>query len=210
MRAGKNGCEALRDIALGLMPRGFGCAVLSLEGATPAMLPDEQAAVARAVPKRRHEFALGRLALRQALAGAGHDWPQDRPIAALPDRRPDLPRGVRASLSHSGGYCIALAAPAGGPWVGVDIESRLRPPPEGLAGVVAPYRGAGSDPLLVFCIKEALFKAQFPLTGRMLGFHQVPLVIRQDRARACLGNRLIAARWAQSPEYFLSVSLWNG
>lgn len=202
--------EALRQLARRLMPAGFGCSVLHLAQTPLPLLPEERAAVARAVPKRVQEFALGRMALRGALAEAGHVLPPDRPIAMRPDRQPDLPHGMRASLSHSGAYCIAIAAPPGGPWVGVDVEPRSRSVPEGLAQVVAPYRMATDQPLLAFCVKEAMFKAQYPLTGQMLDFSAVPAVIGAARVRACLGHRLIGARWGVAADCYLAISLWRG
>lgn len=203
--------QALLDLARRLLPPGFGCAALPLaQGDPDALLPAEAGAVARAVPKRRREFAAGRQALRLALARAGHGWPAAAPILPRPDRRPDLPDGLRASLSHSGDHCLAIAAPPQGPWVGVDIEPADRPWPAGLARTVMPYRMATDDPLLVFCVKEAMFKAQYPATGRMLDFSAVPAVIRGDRVRACLGDRLIGARWGTAAGYLLAISLWRG
>ena len=165
----------------------------------------------RAVPKRRREFALGRMALRAAIAEAGHDLPRDRPIAMHADRQPDLPQGLRASLSHSGEFCIAIAAPAGGPSLGVDLEPDSRAVPEGLAEMMRPCRLPESEPaLLAFCVKEAMFKAQYPLTGRMLDFREVPAVVGASRFRACLGDRLIGGRWGRAAGYFLAISLWRG
>lgn len=205
-----NQTAPVRELLRRLLPADFGCAVLHVSQAAPPLMPGEEVAVARAIPKRRHEFALGRLALRMALAEAGHDLPPDRPIPSRADRRPDLPDGIRASLSHGGAFCVAVASPVGGPWVGVDIESATRSAPEGLAESIAPYRMTGDAPLLAFCVKEAMFKAQFPLTGRMLDFSDVPAVIRGGRARACLGARLIAARWGAAMDHYLAVSLWRG
>lgn len=205
-----SGAEALRSLALRLMPRGYACAVLPLTAEPAALLPAEADAMARAVPKRRREFALGRMVLRAAIHAAGHDLPAGRPIAMRPDRRPDLPQGIRASLSHSGDYCIAVAAPAGAPWPGVDIEPRDRPPPEGLAEMLMPWRGAEGSPLLAFCAKEAMFKAQYPLTSRMLDFRDVPLVLGPERFRGCMGDRLIGGRWGQAAGCWLAISLWNG
>lgn len=202
------GARLLCDLARGLMPPGFGVAVLPVTGPAPLLLAPEAATIARAVPKRRLEFALGRRALRLAIAAAGHDLPADRPIASRPDRRPDLPEAICASLSHTGSYCIAVAAPPGGPYVGVDIEADQ--PAEGLAGTVAPYRMTDDRPLLAFCVKEAIFKAQYPHCERMLEFSDVAVVIRGGRARACLGDRLIAARWGQAAGHYLAVSLWRG
>lgn len=205
--------RALRDLARRMMPPGFGCAVLPLDADPPPLLPEEEAVIVRAVPKRRREFALGRSALRMAIGDAGHRLAPSRAIGARPDRQPDLPFGIRASLSHSGDYCIAVAAPPGGPGIGVDLEPVDRSIPENLAEAVAPYRsvsGGDHDPLLVFCIKEALFKAQYPLTGRMLDFGDVPAVIGAGHFRACLGNRLIGGLWGRAAGYYLSISLWRG
>lgn len=202
--------QALRDLAQSLMPAGFGCAVLALDGVAQPLLPDEAVAVTRAIERRRQEFAIGRMALRMSIRQAGHDLPATVPIAARADRQPDLPDGIAASLSHSGSYCLAIAAPPGGPSVGVDIEPCDRALPQGLADVVAPYRMVGDMPLLAFCAKEAMFKAQYPLTARMLDFSAVPVVFRGDRVRGCMGTRLIGARWGIAADYYLAISLWRG
>ncbi|WP_347267180.1 4'-phosphopantetheinyl transferase superfamily protein [Paracoccus sp. (in: a-proteobacteria)] len=203
--------EALRQLARRLLPAGYGLAVLDL-GSDPApLLPAEEEAIARAVPRRRREFALGRMALRAAIAEAGHELPATRAIAARHDRQPDLPAGIRASLSHSGDFCIAIAAPRGGASVGVDLEPCDRPLPEGLAETIMPFRlQTAAAPLLAFCAKEAMFKAQFPLTGRMLDFREVPCVIHPDRFRACMGSRLIGGRWGRAAGCWLAISLWRG
>ncbi|MFC3570683.1 4'-phosphopantetheinyl transferase family protein [Paracoccus simplex] len=206
-----SGAQALDALARRLLPRGYGCAVLPLAAEPAPLLPGEAEAIARAVPKRRREFALGRMALRAAIRQAGHDLPADRPIPARPDRQPDLPPGISASLSHGGDYCIAIAAPPGGASVGVDLEPCDRTLPEGLAETIMPFRlnGAG-DALLAFCAKEAMFKAQYPLTARMLDFREVPVVIGPARFRACMGDRLIRGRWGRAEGYWLAVSLWSG
>lgn len=207
-----SGVGALDALARCLLPSGYGCAVLPLTTEPVPLRPEEADAVTRAVPKRRREFALGRMALRAAIREAGHDLPADLPIVARPDRQPDLPRGIRASLTHSGDYCIAIAAPPGGASVGIDLEPCARSLPEGLAEAVMPFRLNGSPfaPLLPFCAKEAMFKAQYPLTGRMLDFREVPAVIGPTRFRACMGDRLIGGRWGQAAECWLAISLWRG
>ncbi|KRW96444.1 4'-phosphopantetheinyl transferase [Paracoccus sp. MKU1] len=206
-----SGAQALDALARRLLPVGYGCAVLPLTAEPEPLLPEEAEAITRAVPKRRREFALGRMALRVAIRRAGHDLPAVRPIPARPDRQPDLPPGIRASLSHGGDYCIAIAAPPGGASVGVDLEPCDRGVPEGLAETIMPFRLDGpAHPLLAFCAKEAMFKAQYPLTGRMLDFREVPAVIGPQRFRACMGDRLIGGRWGQAAGYWLAVSLWRG
>jgi len=206
-----NGTREIEALARRLLPAGYGCAVMPLAAEPTPLLPEEAEAVARAVPKRRREFALGRMVLRAAIREAGHDLPAGRPIPARADRRPDLPPAIRASLSHGGDYCIAIAAPPGGASVGVDLEPRDRVLPEGLAAAVMPFRlqGAG-DALLAFCAKEAMFKAQYPLTGQMLDFRAVPAVVGPRRFRACMGRRLIGGRWGQAAGCWLALSLWRG
>ena len=83
--------------------------------------------------------------------------------------------------------------------------------PDGLAETVMPFRLLGQgDPLLAFCVKEAMFKAQYPLTRRMLDFSAVPAVIGPARFRGCLGPRLIGGSWGQAVGYYLTISLWRG
>ncbi|MBP6678739.1 MAG: 4-phosphopantetheinyl transferase [Paracoccus sp.] len=205
--------RALRDLALRLMPPGHGCTVLPLAQDPTPLLPEEEAAIQHAVPKRRREFALGRAALRAAICEAGHDLSATHPIPARPDRQPDLPPGIHASLSHSGEYCIAVASPPGGASIGIDLEPMTATQPEGLAQTVMPFRPRGigpADPLLAFCVKEALFKAQYPLTRTMLDFSDVPVVIGTARFRGCLGTSLIGGGWGQAVGYYLAISRWRG
>ena len=65
-----------------------------------ALFPDEQAAVSRAVEKRRAEFAAGRSLARIALTEIGH-----APCAiAQADRAPVWPLGIVGSITHSNDY----------------------------------------------------------------------------------------------------------
>ncbi|TWI35706.1 4'-phosphopantetheinyl transferase family protein [Paracoccus sulfuroxidans] len=206
--------EALRQTAQRLLPPGFGCAVLPISAIAPPLLPAERVEIARAVPKRAHEFALGRAVLRRAIAEAGHLLSPETPITVLPDRRPRLPAGIRASLSHSNGFCIAIAAPVGGAHPGVDIELTDQAcAPTDLQQMVAPARGRGAEvpPLLIFSAKEAAFKAQYPLTQEMLDFSDAAMVLSGDRFRARLpGGRILSGRWAECSGHYLSISLCAG
>jgi len=65
------------------------------------LLSSELVAIASAAPKRRLEFATGRVLLR-AVVGC------EVAVPAGPDRRPILPPGVVASLAHDD--CVAVAA----------------------------------------------------------------------------------------------------
>jgi 4'-phosphopantetheinyl transferase EntD len=152
-----------------------------------ALFAEEQALVANAVDKRRREFTTGRVCARTALAKLG--------IPAAPILRgergaPLWPPGVVGSIAHCVGYRAAAVAPTTElVCLGIDAEPNL-PLDEGVVSVVArPDEMAGIAELahlepagpswdrLVFCAKEALYKAWFPLTGRWLGFEDATITI---------------------------------
>lgn len=152
-------------------------------GGTPAPLwPEEGAAVTRAIPRRRAEFAAGRAAARAALAQLGE------PPEAIPaglDRAPIWPRGVVGSISHAGAVAIAVAAriaDSGIAALGVDVEPD-RPLSPDLIGDIADDAEiarlaplpAPAAALRIFSLKEAAYKAQYPLTRQLLGFPDLRL-----------------------------------
>ncbi|MDQ2679118.1 MAG: hypothetical protein M3Y51_10285, partial [Actinomycetota bacterium] len=100
-----------------LVPSGVRTGALRVDPAhVERLLPDELAAIARAVPSRRSEFATGRALLRR-LVGT------DASLPVAPDRAPVLPRGWVASLAHAGPVVIAAASDAPGiAALGVDLE----------------------------------------------------------------------------------------
>ncbi|WP_430787890.1 4'-phosphopantetheinyl transferase family protein [Actinoplanes sp. G11-F43] len=158
------------------------------------LFPEEQAVIARAVDKRRREFATVRSCAREALAGLGVPAV---PIVPGPRGAPGWPDGVVGSMTHCDGYRAAAVAPASRVrTIGVDAEP-AGPLPDGvLAAIALPEEltavaaltaadpGVAWDRLL-FCAKEAVYKAWFPLTGEWLDFSE---------ARITLGAGTFAAR----------------
>jgi 4'-phosphopantetheinyl transferase EntD len=150
---------------------------------------DEAAALPRAVPKRRAEFAAGRTAARAALAGLGL-----APVSLprLPDRLPLWPPGLRGSIAHCD--TVAVAAATRAPLSpGIDVEPDA-PLPADLVEVVASRRElAVTLPVnvarLVFCAKEAAFKAQFPLTRAWLDFADLTVTLTADGGFTARLNR---------------------
>jgi 4'-phosphopantetheinyl transferase EntD len=149
----------------------------------------ERALVARAVPKRRHEFATGRRLAHQLLARLGSP---DSALLADADRAPIWPAGIIGSISHSHGLCFVAAAKRGA-WVGlgIDVEEAHAVRPDLWRRVLGDdeERWLRSRPLgeqlplaaVFFSAKEAVYKAQFPLTRARLGFDDVSLEL--DPAR---------------------------
>lgn len=205
-----DGAAELEALARHIAAPGLFCAVAPIDMATPALLPAEMACVAQAIPRRRHEFAVGRMVLRRALCLAGHRLSVTQPIVARPDRQPDLPPGLRASLSHSRDYCIAVAANDPALCPGVDIERMAADRPDDLARMIAPWRQrplVADAELLAFSAKEALFKSQYPETGMMLDFTDAALTLSGQRMRARLAcGRFLSGAWGQAAGHFLAIS----
>ena len=89
-----------------------------LPGAT--LFPEEEAAIARAVPKRRREFATGRGCARAALNRLGEP---PVPILRGPQGAPLWPAGVVGSITHCDGYrAAAVARTSDIATVGLDAE----------------------------------------------------------------------------------------
>jgi len=152
----------------------------AFEHAEDALLfPEEEALLVRVVPKRRNEFTTARHCARAALARLGVP-----PAPILPGQRgaPGWPPGVVGSMTHCAGYvAAALAHEHDIVTIGVDAEPH-EPLPDGVLRMVAlePERTqlvqlAAATPdvhwdRLLFCAKEAVYKAWFPLARRWLDF----------------------------------------
>ena len=102
-----------------LAPGLFGAEMLDAD--QPVFLsPQEDALVAKAAPKRRREFALGRACARAALAALDHG---DAVIGRHDNGAPYWPDGVVGSITHTSGYAAALVADAARfSGVGLDAE----------------------------------------------------------------------------------------
>ena len=151
------------------------------------LFPEEEAIIARAVARRRREFAVGRACARAALAQLGEPAV---PILRGPRDAPQWPAGIAGSITHCAGYRAAAAArTAGVVTLGLDAE-----PDEALpAGVldvisrpqeraqIAALAAARPDAAcwdrLLFCAKESVYKAWFPLAQEWLGFDDAEIVI---------------------------------
>ena len=153
------------------------------------LFPEEQAVIARAVDKRRGEFSTGRACARAALAKLGLP-----PAAILPGERgaPQWPAGVAGSITHCAGYrAAAVARVRDVVSLGLDAEPNdvlpdgvldhisLARERAWLSGLAAAAPGVSWDRLL-FCAKESVYKAWFPLTGRWLGFEQAEITIEPE------------------------------
>jgi len=166
-----------------LFSPGVAAAELRADGDAALLHPDESTGTIGFAPKRVAEFAAGRLCARRALADLGIF---DFPIAIGPDRSPRWPPGICGSISHTQGYCCAVAAPrhvvTG---IGIDVEiigrvdSELdaliftRAEAEFLASLERHARTCAAT--VIFSAKEAFYKCQYPITQRWLDFTAVTI-----------------------------------
>lgn len=146
--------------------------------------------MARAVEKRRLEFATVRLCARTAMARLGVP---SGPILPGQGRAPVWSDGIVGSMTHCDGYrAAAVARRSSVSSIGVDAEPN-DPLPDGVArSVLLPEERAtvhrlaerrpdiAWDPL-VFSAKESVYKAWYPLTARWLDFHECAIVPDPDR-----------------------------
>jgi 4'-phosphopantetheinyl transferase EntD len=123
------------------------------------------------------------------------------PIPRGPRGAPNWPTGVVGSMTHCDGYRAATVAREREiASLGIDAEP-ASPLPEGTFGMVAlgPERehlaaltvarpGIAWDRLL-FCAKESVYKAWFPLTGRWLGFEEAQVELNLTDHPDDPGNR---------------------
>jgi 4'-phosphopantetheinyl transferase EntD len=151
-----------------------------------APMPDEEPLIARSVAKRRNEFITVRHCARLALGELGLP---PVPILKGDKGEPCWPDGVVGSLTHCAGYRGAVVGRgAAVRSVGVDAEPHDVLPhgvrdaislPEERSELAALPAGVHWDRIL-FCAKEATYKAWFPLTKRWLGFEDAHITFDVD------------------------------
>lgn len=177
---------------------------------------EEMAGLGAVVESRRREFLTGRACARRALAELG------APTSPIPKGEsgvPVWPRGVVGSITHCPGYRAAAVA-----WssdiesMGIDAEPN-QPLPVGVLDLIASpseqnhlecireeLGGTAVDRLL-FCIKEALFKAWSPVEHVWLDFLEAEVEIHAGGSFAARIDvkdpavdfpRVVVGRWKKS------------
>lgn len=167
------------------------------------LYPGEAEVISRAVDKRRREFRTVRYCARQALRQLGLP-----PVPVLPGERgaPQWPPGIVGSMTHCAGYRAAAVARSGDlRALGIDAEPH-QPLPSGVLGAIALDEEqhslselAAEDSAtcwdrILFCAKETVYKAWFPLTHRWLGFGDAAVTINPgttDPAQGTFSARLL-------------------
>jgi 4'-phosphopantetheinyl transferase EntD len=159
------------------------------EDAEAALYPEEAAVVARAVDKRRREFAAVRVCARRAMEKLGV---APQPLVPGDRGAPCWPEGLAGSMTHCDGYCAAALVRTGDlASLGIDAEPNAPLPDGVLAAVALPgevqrvLRLSRERPeirwdRLLFSAKESVYKAWFPLTGKWLEFTEADIDLHAD------------------------------
>jgi 4'-phosphopantetheinyl transferase EntD len=203
--------NALSDALRGVLGPGFGVGVTDPRVASDPLWDEERPAIARAVPKRILEFTAGRTAARAAMADIG------LAPAAIPmghDRAPIWPDGIIGSIAHCDTACIAAVAHTStAQSVGLDIEEATPLTTDLWDTVCTPSELAwlatqpeDQQSLLVkriFVAKEAVYKAQYPFTKRMIGFKDVEVALSNASFIAHLNEETAKGQMITTPNLIL-------
>lgn len=141
--------------------------------------PLEEEIIKAACTKRSREFRAGRACARRAVCEIGVGL---RPIGRASDGRAVWPRGVVGSITHSDGFCAAVAARSSEfVGLGIDVEMRGRLEIKSLASIACEGECGVIDGVriydavdwvtVLFSIKESVYKA-LPC-NRGIGFQDI-------------------------------------
>lgn len=165
------------------------------------LMPGEELAVQKAIPKRRREFAAGRAFARDALNALGVG------VTALPrraDGRAGWPPGAIGTISHTSQWCAAVVSKQSAALgLGVDIEELGRMSHGAARQVLSKgeLEACERSPLgreagwtVRFSAKESIYKCLYPLVMRYIGFDEATIDLDiEGRYVAQLDKALMAS-----------------
>ena len=174
-----------------VLPPGVAVAETATDADETDLFPAEEQVIARAVAEHRREFTTGRWCARRAMANLGI---APHPVSRGHRGMPVWPAGVLGSITHCTGFRAAAAARSeqfpdvlG---IGIDAEPHDALPGGVFDVITTPRDRALLHDLsaqdrsihwgrLLFCAKEAVFKAWYPTTHRWLEFDDADIVLHE-------------------------------
>jgi len=160
------------------------------------LLPEEARSIPARQPAMRRASGAARWIAHRLLADIGIT---DVAIMRAPSGAPVWPDGIIGSLAHDDDMAVAAVAPVGGiVSLGIDVEP-AEPLPDDIFAIVATGadRTGAADPRLagriLFCAKEAVYKAAFPLDREVLGYEDIAVDLDAGRATTKTGRKVSLA-----------------
>jgi len=181
-------------VAVAAALRAFLPAAVELSAAGPEdrpgpLLDTEADAIAGASQTRRLEFALGRTCARDAMARLGVPG---LPIPVGDSREPQWPSGVIGSITHCRGFCAAaVSSEFDVQGIGIDVEPKTNLSVEIADMVATPEECTRAPAIVLFSVKEAIFKSLWPMTQTWLDFSDVRVSV--DLPAGSFVARVLAA-----------------
>ncbi|WP_051945448.1 4'-phosphopantetheinyl transferase superfamily protein [Verrucomicrobium sp. BvORR106] len=185
-----------------LLPAGAVGQIDRIQAADDASLtPLELVGRERAVPAVKRSSGAARRLAKALCAQLGSPAAE---IPRGPKGMPLWPPGVLGSMAHDDSLAVAVAAATNGTCsgLGVDIEPAV-PLDDGLLPMIASQReqaaiqAGQSTGKLLFCIKEAVFKAVYPTDRVFLEFTEVEIDFRQQTALTNYGRTVFWRAFAE-------------
>lgn len=157
------------------------------------LFPCEAGPLIGAIASVRRASGAARLVARTLLTRLGSPTIE---LARTISGAPQWPTGFVGSMAHDAEFAVAVvAANSSVASVGIDVEPKAPLPAELIQIVATPFeltllRGDLVSARLLFCIKEAVYKATHPLDGVFLDYHDIEVDLGSMTARTRSGYSL--------------------
>jgi 4'-phosphopantetheinyl transferase EntD len=163
-----------------------------------ALLHEEMASLSFLAIERRRAAGAARRVARELMNSMGF---AGLPILRSKSGAPIWPAGVVGSMAHDDRIAVAaVGLRRDFDAIGIDIEPAAPLPPDILELIVTPRerRAIANNPLgakLLFAIKEAVYKAAYPLDHEFLDFHDIEVDLAGCRLATTRAGRTLALHW---------------
>ncbi|MFK0690123.1 4'-phosphopantetheinyl transferase [Mesorhizobium sp. IMUNJ 23033] len=168
-----------------------GCRVIS-DGDENHLLPEEARSIPSRQPLMRRASGAARWIAHRLLTELGVN---DVAILRTPSGAPAWPEGITGSFAHDDDMAVAAVAPVGHiRSLGIDVEP-AQPLPDDIFALVATRadQTAAADRHLagriLFCAKEAVYKAAYPLDREVLGYEDITVDLNAGAATTKTGRK---------------------
>ncbi|MFD1984042.1 4'-phosphopantetheinyl transferase [Mesorhizobium newzealandense] len=173
----------------------IGCRVIR-DGDEAHLLPEEAHSIPARQPAMRRASGAARWIAHGLLADVGVN---DFAILRAPSGTPVWPDGITGSLAHDDDMAVAAVAHVAHiASLGIDVEP-AQPLPDDILALVA-TRADRTDTAdrhlagrILFCAKEAVYKAAYPLDREVLGYEDITVDLDAGRAVTKTGREVSLA-----------------